>query len=260
MTVKSTTVIVELRAAGVLSRCEVPLAYIGPFSSLSMGYQIPCKLKVGSWECCTSKFGDCLGDRPGEDCLRVAPGGGVNTLDNIAVHGGQGSAAEGACCFPDTSCEVRYQGDCTLLGGQPGPAGSTCETHACCPPFLPDHDMDGDVDLADFGWFQTCLAGPEMPAPTVPCRCADFQNDGHVDDLDLLLALDVLEDLRSSVQIGVEQHLPGREHGRHGQQAFLVQAGHGNQLGLPEERGEAGGDPREVVRGVRVKQGVLGVH
>ncbi len=185
MTVKSTTVIVELRAAGVLSRCEVPLAYIGPFSSLSMGYQIPCKLKVGSWECCTSKFGDCFGDNPGEWCLRLAPGGGVNTLDNIAVHGGQGYAEDGACCYPDTSCEVRPQGDCTFLGGQPGPAGTTCETHACCPPLLPDHDMDGDVDLADFGWFQTCLAGPEMPVPTVPCRCADYQNDEHVDGLDL---------------------------------------------------------------------------
>jgi hypothetical protein len=45
--------------------------------------------------------------------------------------------------------------------------------------------MDGDVDLADFGWFQTCLAGPEAPPPTVPCRCADFQGDGVVDAIDL---------------------------------------------------------------------------
>ena len=121
LTVKSATVIVELSAAGTLSRCEVPLAYIGPFSSLSMGYQIPCKLKVGSWECCTTKNGDCLGDRPGADCLRLAPGGGVNTLDNIAVHGGQGEAVPGACCFPDTTCVEAYQGDCQALGGQPGP-------------------------------------------------------------------------------------------------------------------------------------------
>jgi hypothetical protein len=109
----------------------------------------------------------------------------VNTLDNIGVHGGQCAAEEGACCFPDTSCEVRLQGDCTVLGGQPGPAGSTCENHACCPALKPDHDMDGDVDLADFGWFQTCLAGPETPVPTVPCRCADFQGDDHVDSIDL---------------------------------------------------------------------------
>ncbi|MBI4579364.1 MAG: hypothetical protein HY718_06650 [Planctomycetes bacterium] len=185
LTVKSTTVIVELRAAGTLSRCEVPLAYIGPFSSLSMGYQIPCKLKVGSWECCTSKTGDCLGDRPGADCLRLAPGGGVNTLDNIVVYGGQGEAAQGACCYPNTSCDVRLQGDCTTLGGVPGEPGSTCANTACCPPLLIDHDMDQDIDVEDFGWFQTCLSGAYVAPPTVPCYCADLDHDGDVDTPDV---------------------------------------------------------------------------
>ena len=107
------------------------------------------------------------------------------TIDDLALYGGQGYAEQGACCFPDTTCVVTYYGDCQVLGGQPGPAGSTCQNHACCPPLLPDHDMDGDVDLQDFGWFQTCLSGDEEPPPTVPCRCADFDHDNDVDELDM---------------------------------------------------------------------------
>lgn len=181
----STSVTVEMRAAGVLSRCAVPRAYTGPFNSMGMGYQVPCQLTPGTWECngapdCNGQCGPDMGC-----CVSGTNWGGTVPVDNLVLEGGQGYAEPGACCFPDTTCTVTYQGDCPLLGGQPGPAGSTCETHACCPRLLPDHDLDGDVDLADFGWFQTCLAGPEAPPPSVPCQCADFQGDGFVDNLDL---------------------------------------------------------------------------
>lgn len=189
LTIKSTSVIVELRVAGVLSRCEVPRVYTGSFNSMIMGYQTPCQLVPGTWNCNGAE--DCSGPcGPGlACCVSGTYGGATVAVDDIVLHGGQGYAERGACCFPDTTCVEAYPGDCLILGGQAGPGGSTCQTHACCPPLPPDHDMDGDVDLADFGWFQTCLAGHAVPPPTVACRCADYQGDGFVDALDLVTFL-----------------------------------------------------------------------
>ncbi|MBN1490660.1 MAG: hypothetical protein JXA69_12145, partial [Phycisphaerae bacterium] len=48
--------------------------------------------------------------------------------------------------------------------------------------FIPfDFDLDGDVDLADFSFFQVCFNGPNRP-PTAACAAdADFDDDGDVD-------------------------------------------------------------------------------
>jgi hypothetical protein len=46
----------------------------------------------------------------------------------------------------------------------------------------PDFDQDGDVDLNDYGFFQSCFNGPSRPAmlPDV-CDPADIDGDGDVD-------------------------------------------------------------------------------
>jgi len=59
--------------------------------------------------------------------------------------------------------------------------------------FLPgtpgDVDGDGDVDLADFGVFAGCLAGPGQSTPPGGCTqaqftAADFDADQNVDEAD----------------------------------------------------------------------------
>jgi RHS repeat-associated protein len=44
-----------------------------------------------------------------------------------------------------------------------------------------DFNHDGDVDLADFGHFQDCFAGPNNPPAHSGCGDADFDDDGDVD-------------------------------------------------------------------------------
>ena len=44
-----------------------------------------------------------------------------------------------------------------------------------------DFDQDGDVDLSDFGHFQSCFNGPNRPAATAGCCDADLEHDGDVD-------------------------------------------------------------------------------
>ncbi len=191
VTLKSTTAIVELRVGSpvVLSRCEIPLAYVGPFSTVLMGYQMPCELTGGTWDC-NGAF-DCNGPcGPTQTCcVSGSPGGGTVAVDDIAIYGGQGFGDAGACCFqnvPDYTCEIKYPGDCQVLGGTFKGSGTTCEdpTTACCPPVRVDHDQDGDVDQMDFGWFQTCLSGQQIAPPTFGCRCADLDQQNDVDQTD----------------------------------------------------------------------------
>jgi hypothetical protein len=44
-----------------------------------------------------------------------------------------------------------------------------------------DAENDGDIDAGDYAVFVGCLLGPELAAPTVPCRVMDFDQDGDVD-------------------------------------------------------------------------------
>jgi len=55
-----------------------------------------------------------------------------------------------------------------------------------------DFDGDGDVDLEDFGVFQTCLTEPGEPIGGAPCDLADLNSDGIVDGYDLPLMKDCL--------------------------------------------------------------------
>jgi len=44
-----------------------------------------------------------------------------------------------------------------------------------------DFDTDGDVDLADFAFFQRCFNGPNRPYTHPDCIPADFDADSDVD-------------------------------------------------------------------------------
>ena len=63
--------------------------------------------------------------------------------------------------------------------------GVSCASVACCPPFLPDHDLDNDVDTSDFGWFQLCLPDSGALPPNLPCTCADLTGDDRIDQADI---------------------------------------------------------------------------
>ena len=47
-----------------------------------------------------------------------------------------------------------------------------------------DFDTDGDVDLSDFGRFQSCYNGPNRPPAQPRCEPADFDGDLDVDLID----------------------------------------------------------------------------
>lgn len=48
-----------------------------------------------------------------------------------------------------------------------------------------DFDVDGDVDLSDFGFLQLCLTGPDVLVGGPPCAYADLDMEGHVDWVDV---------------------------------------------------------------------------
>lgn len=58
-------------------------------------------------------------------------------------------------------------------------------------PPIPDFDFDGDVDMADFGFFQWCLGGPGV-ALKPGCEHADLDRDGDVDQADFAIFLGCL--------------------------------------------------------------------
>ena len=178
LTIKTFTVKVELTCTDPspdeYSWCTVPRDYLGQFNYLYAGFKAPCRLKTDQWEC-----------RDTAKCIKGAPGGGTPRYDNVALAGGQGYGDPGACCYANTTCTEEYYLDCQTLGGEFQGSGTTCGTVPCCPPLLPDHDLDTDVDLEDFGWLQQCLAGPYEPPPSMACECADFTHDDYVDQADV---------------------------------------------------------------------------
>ena len=55
-----------------------------------------------------------------------------------------------------------------------------------------DFDYDGDVDQADFGHFQLCLSGTDVPQDDPPCADAKLDGDDDVDATDFGLFLGCL--------------------------------------------------------------------
>lgn len=57
-----------------------------------------------------------------------------------------------------------------------------------CPHPVPgDWDLDGDVDQTDFGHFQLCLSGPQVPQIAPECQNARLDADSDVDQSDLAI-------------------------------------------------------------------------
>jgi len=98
----------------------------------------------------------------------------------VAIVGPMGPV--GACCMPDLSCSDVMD---TVCEGTYRGEGTTCQEVTCCPIPFPDADLDGDVDQTDFGFFQQCYSGYDVPMPSDPrCTCYDRNNDGDVDMYD----------------------------------------------------------------------------
>jgi len=88
----------------------------------------------------------------------------------------------GACCMPDLSCVEVMETVCTATYRGPG---TLCQDVVCCPIPFPDADLDGDVDQSDFGFFQRCYSGYNVPMRDDPmCTCFDRNKDGDVDMYD----------------------------------------------------------------------------
>ncbi len=56
-----------------------------------------------------------------------------------------------------------------------------------CTARLPDFDGDRDVDQADFGRFQLCITGPDIPQNDTTCARAKLDSDSDVDANDVTL-------------------------------------------------------------------------
>lgn len=55
-----------------------------------------------------------------------------------------------------------------------------------------DRDRDGDVDMSDFAWFQTCMTGNAVPYTNAACADADRDSDFDIDTADLNVFLGCL--------------------------------------------------------------------
>ncbi len=51
--------------------------------------------------------------------------------------------------------------------------------------YFGDYDSDGDVDLADYSFFQTCFSGSGHPVSQPACQVFDSDGDNDIDEVDL---------------------------------------------------------------------------
>lgn len=78
-----------------------------------------------------------------------------------------------------------------VMVGPCGPATMVDGLEITSPPgvAVADRDLDGDVDLADFGLFLACFNGPQRPPALSGCGVSDFDGDGDVDLSDFAVFL-----------------------------------------------------------------------
>jgi hypothetical protein len=95
-------------------------------------------------------------------------------------------SCEGACCRGFEVCEQAAYGACD---GDFAGIGVSCETAACpCSTssrVWADTDVDDDVDMDDFGYFQRCFAGADNVIGA-GCECLNKVNDTTIDGSDFL--------------------------------------------------------------------------
>ncbi|MBN1488707.1 MAG: FG-GAP repeat protein [Phycisphaerae bacterium] len=88
-----------------------------------------------------------------------------------------GFSLTAADCNDNGFCDSRDIDDGTSTDTNGNGVPDECEGYG-------DFDSDTDVDLADFGHFQTCFNGPNRPPAMTGCGNADSDIDGDVDLVD----------------------------------------------------------------------------
>lgn len=111
--------------------------------------------------------------------LSVSPDSGTatNETDQITINYDTASLLSGS-----------YDGTITIsaIGATNTPQTISVHLDVVAPAFAPcDFDQDGDVDLADFGKFQSCMTGPGIAQNDPTCAGARLDNDDDVDADDL---------------------------------------------------------------------------
>ncbi|MHC4442870.1 MAG: immunoglobulin domain-containing protein [Planctomycetota bacterium] len=107
-----------------------------------------------------------------KDLLDLTDGGNISgaTTDTLQV----------------SNAQVADEGDyrCVVTNSY-GSANSDEVTLTVMTTVAPDLDADCDVDPDDFGLFQACASGPNVPHSGTPtCHTADFDNDNDIDQED----------------------------------------------------------------------------
>lgn len=143
------------------------------------GHGTACASGVCLLGACCLPDGSCL-ETVGVHCDQL---GGAFQGTGTSCAGTQCPQPLGACCWMQTCFADQYEVDCMGFGGDWAGPFSTCTPDPCAPCSSGDVDRDGDVDLDDFGAFQTCF---EMPY-TVFCNCADMNDDMTVNLTDYVL-------------------------------------------------------------------------
>jgi len=120
---------------------------------------------------------DILGDACDND---IDGDGFLNAEDNCPA----------AINLQQEDADVDGRGDaCDLCANTIG--GITVDETGCPPDFLGDMDRDGDVDQSDFGAFQVCLSGTNIPQNDPACQRARLDTtDPDVDPADMAIFRD----------------------------------------------------------------------
>jgi hypothetical protein len=80
--------------------------------------------------------------------------------------------------------------------------GSIIDATGCPLTVTPDLDFDGDVDMSDFGLFQSCYSTSGPRAQTLPCSRAYLDNGNSVDATDLVIFLNCLSGAKVPADLG----------------------------------------------------------
>ncbi len=81
----------------------------------------------------------------------------------------------------------RLNGQATIRCSAPGHVGKDVVATESDDEVPADFDSDGDVDLADFTFFQGCFSGPNELPQAPDCEMADLDHDEDIDLADLLI-------------------------------------------------------------------------
>lgn len=87
-----------------------------------------------------------------------------------------------------------------ISGGVSGLCSSVPEVKITVPSSVGDFNGDGDVDLEDFGRFQACMSGSNVPQTDPACEQAKIDDDNDVDVYDY----DIFKDCISGANIPVD--------------------------------------------------------